>query len=143
MDLEKVCDALNEFIQGTPFKKYEFDGSTEGAIELRIANVTLAGLDDDIAVNIGVFESGSAFVELIFDKIKDVKKAAVALNEFNKQSIWLKAYISDKQYLTVNHTILCLQDENVLVNVVGHVLSYVGSNTSIALLAPLCKLTKA
>ena len=86
------------------FKNIEFEYThDEDGIDASASNVSLNGFDDDIYISFYAFESGSAFATAYFDKIEPSYDAYNLINKFNDDNIHLKAFISEKGFLTFKH----------------------------------------
>ena len=140
MDLIKARKVVEDF-----FKKCNFAHQIEvkqNHIHAKASNITLKGIDDDIAVTIGVFENGSMFIEFIFDKIKKLEKAADAINNLNQSFPFTKAYVTESGYFTVCYSVLNVETTEAVNKTIYDIFNIVGDDVFINALQKVTKLTK-
>lgn len=79
-------------------------------------SITINGYDDDVFVDIVVFESGSFGVDFVFDKLDMTGQNLALINEFNDNSVWLHAHIRNDGYLVLTYNIAQISDVDLVEN---------------------------
>lgn len=103
-------------------------------------SITIKDYDDGVFVEIIVFKSGSFAIDFVFDKLDKTAQALELIHEFNKQSVWLAAYIRNDGYLVLRYNVMQLSDDDVVDNVSSAFNKLLSDNIK-KVLQPLTRLT--
>ncbi len=103
-------------------------------------SITMKGFDDDIFVSFIVFKSGSFGVDFVFDKLDINQNSLMLMQEFNKTSVWLSAFIRNDGYLVLRYNVMELGQDEVIENV-RSIFNQLLSDKIKGVLAPLLKYT--
>lgn len=79
-------------------------------------SITINGYDDDVFVDIVVFDSGSFGIDFVFDKLDLTGHNLALINEFNDNSVWLHAHIRNDGYLVLSYNIAQISDDDLIEN---------------------------
>ncbi len=79
-------------------------------------NITIKGFDDDVFVSLIVFKSGSFGVDFVFDKLDISQRTLNLVQEFNRNSIWLAAFIRDDGYFVLRYNVMELGEDEIISN---------------------------
>ena len=118
----------------------DFLVNDDGVLKVK-GNVTLKDLDDDIMIIMGIYENGSFYFDLIFDKLHDRESAYEIINEINDNFAWIKAYVRNDDYFVLRYTTLDMYNENLASNV-EYLLTYFASDELYEYLKQICVLTQ-
>lgn len=92
--------------------KYEFGADFVKATH----EITLTKINAEILAVLTCYDSGFTAVELIFDKVERNHRSEELIAQFNANSFWLTAYISDNGYLITRYFIAQLSDVDDIVS---------------------------
>ena len=140
MDLIKAKQGVESILKKCNFKYVVEEKGNY--VHAKAVNVRLKGIDDDITLEICVYQNGAGIIELIFDKINNIKKVIEDINELNRAQPWGKAYINDYNFFVVGYYFAFVQDVDVEKHI-GFALTNFGDDKFISLLKPITKITKA
>ncbi len=109
-----------------------------------IANVTAKRYDDDIRVEVDLYNSGVVSVTFIFDAIDRTQTAYRLINEFNDHIAYLKAFITTRNntdYLSIEYTAYDVVTEENGLRIFSAMLNRLINDTTAKYLKPLTDLT--
>ncbi len=132
---KELTKYLHKELGLTDFKIEEKDGNSVTAKN----DLTINGYDGDIFVSIIVFKSGSFGVDFVFEKMDITSNALALIHEFNKESIWLSAYIREDGYFVLRYNVMELAEAQVVGNV-SNIFEQLLSDDIKELLAPILEL---
>ena len=140
MKLERAKKALVKLLSETNISfEYEIE---DGGLFAKAKSVKLGDLDDDILIIISVYENDAVAIEFIFDKVTNRATTLELINEINRVSAWMNAYIDSKGFFVCHHSIISVFDEDALVDAVSFILNYVADDKFINLIRPISLLTE-
>ncbi len=141
MNFNKIYRQLSEEFDSIDFS---IESMSEDSIRIS-ANANLNGIDDDILINVVVFDSGTSHIYFIFDSIARTLKNYELINDFNNVSPFLKAYIARKDggdFLEIHGCDFNSQQEDDIVNSIMFCLTELASDGILDALAPICDETR-
>lgn len=139
VNLIQARNDLRDFFNKTKIN-VDFLVNDDGCLKVK-GNVTLKDLDDDIMIIMGIYENGSFYFDLIFDKLHDRDNAYSIINDINDNFAWVKAYIRNDDYFVLRYTTLDMFNENLASNV-EYLLNYFASDDLYQYLKQICTLTQ-
>ena len=109
------------------------------------ADVTLKKYyKDGIFISCTVYTGGTMHIFFTFDHLDENLNTLHLLNEFNDNSSWFKAYITqkgDKKYLELHYAAVGPDDEAEAADNFGFILRQLMSDTTVKYLSPLSQIT--
>lgn len=103
-------------------------------------DITCKSYDDGIYVAMDVYDDGLISISFTFDKLDLSDTALQLINNFNKESVWLTAYVSSKGYLKLRNNIFVGSEKAVVENI-DFLLDHFLSDKIKKVLVPLSQLT--
>jgi hypothetical protein len=100
--------------------------------------------DDEISIKIISYQSGTAHVFMIFDKIEATLENLMLINKYNERSAFLRAYISSKEdgtYLEVHGTNIDCPDTESLCNTICFFINELFDDNTLPYLQEITKYT--
>ena len=97
---------------------------------------------DSIYLRIVVFSSGTMHLFLTFNEIERTYEKLYAINTFNAESAWFKAYvahINGKDFLELHYCAVALQNEQEVVDSFGFLLNDLLNENTLQYLKPIIK----
>lgn len=104
--------------------------------------ITYKDYEGDIYTSFTFYKDGLITICFVFGKMQASNITLNAINNFNKDSVWLTAYISKNGYLTLRNNIFTGSDNSAIENV-DFILNHLISDKIIKILQPLTMLTVA
>lgn len=143
MNLRKVQKSLKSALNDKRNLNFEYDFKTDNSNEeyLHItSSVTHSSYKGEIFVTCDFYESGLICHSFIFDKIDLNDSVKALINEFNKVSVWLTAYVNDNGYLALRNNIFTGEEQASVENI-NLLLDHLVSGKIINKLQPIVNLT--
>lgn len=103
-------------------------------------SLTAQAYQGDIYADFTVYNDGLVTISFTFDKIDNTSYTLSKIEEFNENSVWLTAYITDKGYLKLRNNIF-VASERAAVENVEFIIKHLLSDKIKTYLAPLSQLT--
>ncbi len=116
----------------------------ENSIRLKanasITSTLLGGKRNTLCL-IDIYASGSVYFEFVLDKLNKNSYTLQLFNQYNSNSLWYKAFISESGYLILMHSVFRLNNE-MLLQYVSDVFQEMVSEDNLTDLKPLADLTE-
>ena len=96
--------------------------------------------ENSIYFKMTIFASGTLHIFFTFDEIERTYDNLYLINNFNEQSPWFRAYISninDKDYLELHYSTVALESEAQVINSFGYLLNSLLDEETLKYLKPI------
>ena len=140
-NLAKLKGLIQKEYNGITFTE---KSRTEDKVEITAEIVAKKYFDDDIAVRIVAYKSGTLHVFMVFDKLDPTFENYNLINEYNDHSSFLNCYISQKnggKYLELHGSCLNLPDEKAVADAASYYINELLNEKLLQHLQPLSKRT--
>lgn len=135
--LAKLADLIRKEYNGITFNVKNL---TDDKVEITASIVAEKYFDDSISVRIVAYKSGTCHVFLVFDKLDPTFENYDLINEYNDNSSFLSAYISQKnggKYLELHGSSLDAPNTQVLCDTICYFINEALNDKLLKYLQPL------
>ena len=102
--------------------------------------VNLASLNTEAFFSFSVFENGFGIFTIFLNNIQNTLENLEKINQFNKNGLYFRAYISDEEEVVLEHSVPFIPEDCVY-DYACHLLAHVFGDTFINSLAPIVALS--
>ena len=137
MDLNKLKEKLLKMGQSIDLQVHE---ETAQSITLHATITAKNYYKNSIYLRVDIFASGTMHMFLTFNEIERTYERLYAINTFNAENAWFKAYIAhinNKDFLELHYSSVALENEQEVLNTFGFLLSELLTDNTLTYLKPI------